>query len=252
MLSYLHGDHGRAPLSLLRTLQDIANYSLLAADGEIGCIRALLFDDATGVVRYLMVVSQDWLQGQPVLISPVAVGEVCDTRKTISIELTREQIASAPRFKPDMSITRAYEQAYFEHYNWPPYWEQASGAVKPLAQVSVDSLNDDVGLCSSQNLTGVDVVADQCIVGQLEHMIVDIQYWQLRYLGIKTRGFVEDKALLINLAWIERMDLQRRRVTVNMHREAIQHAPSFEAGKPISRAYEEKLFDYHRRQPYWL
>jgi hypothetical protein len=247
MLPYLYDDHESVPLSFLRALQDLVSYSLLAADGEIGRIIALFFDDATGAIRYLMVASPDWLQGQPVLISPVAVGEVSDSRKTITIELTREQIASAPRFKPEMPITRAYEQAYFEHYNWPPYWEQASGAVKRPAQPSVDSLNDDVGLCSSQNLTGVDVVADQCIVGQLEHMIVDIQYWQLRYLGIKTRGFAEDKALLINLAWIERMDLQRGRVTVNMHREAIQHAPSFEAGKPISRAYEEKLFDYHRR-----
>lgn len=252
MLSYLHGDNKSAPLSFLRTLQDLVSYTLLAADGEIGRIMALFFDDVTGAIRYLMVASPRWLQGQPVLISPVAAGEVNDARKTISIELTREQIASAPRFNPHMPISHAYEQAYFEHYNWPAYWEQASDDIRPSVKPAVDSLEDVVGLCSSQNCTGVDVIADQSTVGQVQHMIVDIQYWQLRYLGIHTCGFVENKTLLINLAWVERMDLQRRKLSVNIHREAIEHAPSFEADKPISRAYEEKLFNYHKRQPYWL
>lgn len=252
MLSYLYDDHKGAPLSFLRNLHDLSHYSLLAADGEIGRIRALFFDDATGDVRYLMVASPGWFQGQPMLISPIAVGEVSDSRKTISIELTREQIASAPRFNPDRPISRAYEQAYFEHYNWPAYWEQANGTVKPSAQPPVGSSNEAVGLCNSQHCTGVDVLADQSIVGRLEQLIVDVQYWQLRYLVINTCGLVEDKTLLINLGWVERMDLQRKRVRINIHRQVIQHAPSFDPGKPISRAYEEKLFNYHMRQPYWL
>lgn len=252
MLSYLCDDNKRAPLSFLRSLQDLTSYALLAADGEIGRIRALFFDDATGMVRYLMVASPGWLQGQPVLISPVVVGEVSDSRKTISVELTREQIASAPRFNPDAPISRTYEQAYFEHYNWPAYWEQASGAVKSPAQSSIDSPNEAVGLCNSQHCTGADVLADQSIVGQLEHLVVDVQYWQLRYLGINTCCLVENKTLLINLGRVERMDLQKRELSINMHREAIQQAPSFDPAKPISRAYEKKLFNYHSRQPYWL
>lgn len=250
MLSYLYGDHQRARLSFLRTLQDLASYSLLAADGEIGHIRALFFDDATGVVRYLMAASQNWLQGQPVLISPVAVGEVCDSHKTISIELTREQIASAPRFNPDRPISRAYEQAYFEHYNWPAYWEQGDSAVKSTSQPSAGSAHEAVSLCNSQHCTGINVLSDQSIVGQLEQLVVDVQYWQLRYLGINTRCLVENKTFLINLGRVERIDLQKRELSINMHREAIQQAPSFDPAKPISRAYEEKLFNYHSHQAY--
>lgn len=90
------------------------------------------------------------------------------------------------------------------------------------------------------------------MVGKLEYMIVDIQYWLVRYLGIDLSDFIEDKTVLINLAWIERIDLQQRTVKINMRREVILQAPVFNADKPISRADESSLFSYYRRRPYWV
>lgn len=239
-------------MNFLFTLQDLVSYSLLAADGKIGRVRTLFFDDVTGVVRYLMVDSTYWLQGQPVLISPVAVGEVSEISKTISVELTREQIASAPRLSPHAPISRTYEQAYFEHYNWPPYWEHDPVAAITTETPPIATLKDASGLCNSHNCIGLKITADQSVVGKLEYMIVDIRYWLVRYLGINISEYIEDKTVLINLAWIEWIDLQQRMVKVDMSRETIQQAPPFYADKPISRAYESSLFSYHRRQPYWL
>lgn len=185
------------------------------------------------------------------LISPVAVGDVSDTSKTICIELTREQIANAPRFSPHMPISRAYEQAYYQHYNWPPYWEH-----DPVAAIqsvkSKDKAHKNAGsLRSSQSYIGFDIAADQSVIGKLEHMIVDMQYWRVRYMGVNASELPVDKTVLINLAWIDRIDLQQRMVRINMSRGAIEHAPPFDPDKPINRDYEASLFSYHGRQPYW-
>lgn len=249
VLTRLHGVYERTTLNFLHSLQTISSYRLHSVDGEIGHIRALFFDDVTGAVRYLMVASPYWLQGQPVLISPIAVGDVCDTSRTISVQLTREQIAGAPRLSKHMQISRAYEQAYFQHYNWPPYWEHDPVVVKQ-AEPAVDTLQDPAGLCSSQSFIGLNIIAEQSVVGKLEHLILDLQYWRVRYLGINASDVVMDKTVLINLAWIEQIDLQQRRVKINMSREYIQHAPLFDPDKPLSRTDEENLFHYHRCQPY--
>lgn len=42
-------------------------------DGRIGSIEAMLFDDVSWIIRYLVVDTGSWLPGRRVLISPISV-----------------------------------------------------------------------------------------------------------------------------------------------------------------------------------
>ena len=54
-------------------LETLKGYSLMAADGEIGTITDVWFDDDRWTVRYLVVRTGGWLLGRKVLLAPSVV-----------------------------------------------------------------------------------------------------------------------------------------------------------------------------------
>lgn len=56
---------------MLRVINEIVGYTLLAQDGEIGRCQDFLFDDRSWVVRYMVAKTAKWLPGRKVIVSPV-------------------------------------------------------------------------------------------------------------------------------------------------------------------------------------
>jgi uncharacterized protein YrrD len=59
---------------MLRSTNDLENYTIHATDGTIGHVTDFYFDDERWVIRYLIVDTGTWLASRKVLISPVAIG----------------------------------------------------------------------------------------------------------------------------------------------------------------------------------
>ena len=56
-----------------RSVADITGYHIHASDGEIGHVENFVMDSDSWTIRYLIVATRNWWQGQHVLISPAAV-----------------------------------------------------------------------------------------------------------------------------------------------------------------------------------
>ena len=57
---------------MLRNASAIKGYAIAASDGRIGSVSDFLFDDASWVVRWLLVDTGKWLSGRKVLLPPFA------------------------------------------------------------------------------------------------------------------------------------------------------------------------------------
>jgi PRC-barrel domain len=55
---------------MLRNASTINGYAIAASDGELGTVSDFLFDDATWLVRWLVVDTGNWLSGRKVLLPP--------------------------------------------------------------------------------------------------------------------------------------------------------------------------------------
>ena len=58
---------------MLRRVDELLGFRIHAADGDIGRVHDLYFDDQRWTVRYLVVDTRHWLPGRRVLLSPAAV-----------------------------------------------------------------------------------------------------------------------------------------------------------------------------------
>ena len=81
---------------MLQSIKQLYGDKLGASDGDIGHVEGFLVDDETWAVRYVIVNTSNWWLGHQVLIPPLWINEVRWADSTVSVNLTRASIQSAP------------------------------------------------------------------------------------------------------------------------------------------------------------
>lgn len=231
-------------------------------DGEIGKLVEFFFE-SDWTIRYLVVGTGGWFSRRRVVISPVAVGGIDEQEHSIHVELTRDQINKSPRIGENGRLSREQEIEYYRYYGWPPYWHAGPSPAFPLSQEPLtvmpsparaprrDDSKSPFRLFLSTHVKSYGVQADDGEIGRVRDFIIDNQYWVIRYLEIATGVWLPGKHVLINPAWIIRINGQGEKVGVNLRREAIEKAPAYDPDKLITRDYEVELFKHYGREAYW-
>ena len=112
-LEGLHGDPH------LGSAAAIKGYAVHAVDGDIGAVDNVLIDDVQWTVRYFVVDTGHWLPGKLVQLAPYAVAEIDWGDRRIGVDVTREQVKSAPAWDPLAVLDAIAEQRLHRHFGWP-------------------------------------------------------------------------------------------------------------------------------------
>jgi len=107
---------------MLRNASAIKGYAIAASDGRLGTVSDFLFDDATWMVRWLVVDTGNWLPGRKVLLPPSVLGHADPKEREFRVKLTMKQVKDSPDIRTDRPISRQMETNIYDHYGWSPYW----------------------------------------------------------------------------------------------------------------------------------
>jgi uncharacterized protein YrrD len=114
----------RAADGHLRSSAKVAGYDIQATDGSIGHIHDLVFDDASWVIRYLVVDTRNWWPGgKKVLVAMHWIEGIDWATGTVRVNLTRDAVKSSPEYDDELLITRDYETQLYGAYQRTGYWE---------------------------------------------------------------------------------------------------------------------------------
>ena len=100
----------------------INGYAIEASDGDIGTVSDFLFDDASWLVRWLVVDTGNWLSGRKVLLPPSVLGRLYPKDREFAVKLTKQQIKDSPEIDTDRPVSRQMETSVYDYYGWSPYW----------------------------------------------------------------------------------------------------------------------------------
>lgn len=233
-----------------RKLSDLTSYGFQAADGEIGRLEEVFFDDLRWHVRYLVVRTGNWLLGREVLLAPAAIERVDDDKKLIHVDLTRDQIEKAPPIDSKQPVSHHYQHEYYSYYGWEPYWTtdplfQNTPSVPPFIQPEAPKKPENSHLRSSKEVVGYRLETTDSSVGHVKDLILDDQSWAVRYLEIDTRNWLPGRHVLISPAWVDQVDWVKRQVEVELSEELVKNAPEYDHTRYISREYELKLYQHY-------
>lgn len=262
---------------MLWSVNDVQGYRIDAADGEIGSVVDVLFNEKTSAVRYLVVDTGTWLPGRRVLLVPGALGHASPESKTFPTELTRRQVEDSPDLGDDEPVSRQQERALHAHYGWQPYWAVgpaavgmapywgAAGLATPVYEGRQTSETEaamqraaeeerergDPSLRSADEVIGYYIEARDGDIGHVEDLLVEDEAWTIRYLVIDTRNWLPGRKVLVSPQWLDRVDWASRTVSVDLPRNEIQASPEYDPSATVDRRFEESLHRHYRRPLYW-
>jgi PRC-barrel domain len=251
---------------MLRPFSHIKNFALAARDGQIGKVKELYFDDQSWIVRYVVVDTGGWLTGRKVLLSPSSFGTIADESKLIAVHLTKERIENSPPIDADKPVSRQHEEEWHRYYGYPGYWlvpeaiafgavpivtcVQAQAGVGEARRANGSEERGDPHLRSTSEVTDYAIHATDGEIGKVDDFIIDDEVWAIRYVVI-LRSWWAGKKVILSPEWIERVSWEEWEVFVPLSRETIKNAPNWDESHPISRTFEQRLFDYYGRCAYW-
>jgi predicted lipase len=104
---------------MLYSVSDLQGYTIHAADGDIGTLRTLYFDEEEWGVENVVVDTGTWITGKHVLVSPEVLGQPDPNRKHLPVSLSQEEIKDCPEIN-------THETAPGPSYRGDLYAQQAA------------------------------------------------------------------------------------------------------------------------------
>jgi hypothetical protein len=268
---------------MLRSMNDLKGFDILATDGEIGDVEEFYFDDERWAVRYIVVNTGDWLAGRQVLVSPFSVMQVDRENGQLHVALTKSQVGKSPDINTRKPVSRQMETNYADYYGYPYYWGSPllwgaeerpalaaqQSLVTTASTVATDAasvgrstsagtaatarvLSEDVHLRSTQEVSSYSIAATDGEIGIVEDFIMEDDTWAIRYLAIDTHKWWPGKKVMISPQWIASIDWAQAKVHILLSREGIKQSPTYDSSKLISPEYETQLYRHHGQTGYWL
>ncbi len=96
-----------------------------------------------------------------------------------------------------------------------------------------------------KSLTGFSIGATDGEIGKVEEIYFDDTSWTVRYLVVKTGGWLSGRNVLISPAALLEPDWENKIFPVNLTQEQVKNSPDIDTDKPVSRQQEIDLYSYY-------
>jgi hypothetical protein len=256
--------------AMLRNASAVDGYAIAASDGQLGKVSDFLFDDASWLVRWMVVETGSWLSGRKVLLPPSVLGHLDPKEEQFSVRLTKQQVKDSPDIDTHRPVSRQFETDIYNYYGWSPYWGGGlymggfgyMGVPGDLRGASVSSApsesrrreeqaanirrdHDDPHLRSIEAVTGYHIHATDGEIGHVEDFLVEDADWSIHYLVVDTKNWWPGKKVLISPRSVGKIDWADRQVNLNVDRQRVKDSPTYDESTLVDRAYEKQFHSYY-------
>jgi sporulation protein YlmC with PRC-barrel domain len=263
---------------MLRSMQELEEYTIAASDGTVGRVSDFYFDDRAWVIRYLVVDAGNWLKERRVLISPMSIGEASWVTRSLPVSISMEQVKNSPDIDTAKPVSRQHEMLYLGYYGYPYYWGGLGiWGDGPYPSMSMQDLpaspagkadesererenadiiakrhaHDDPHLRSCHAVSGYHVHASDGEIGHVKGFLVDEQTWAIRYIIVDTSNWWMGHLVLLAPQWFKDVNWADSSITVRMSRRAVKDAPLYDAASKFERAHEASIYSHYGYPGYW-
>lgn len=101
-----------------------------------------------------------------------------------------------------------------------------------------------------KSLSGFTIGATDGEIGKVEEFYFDDQTWTIRYLVVKTGGWLSGRKVLLSPLALQRPDWENKVFRVNLNKQQVQDSPDIDTEKTVSRQHEMELYN-HYAWPYY-
>ncbi|MCJ0932212.1 PRC-barrel domain-containing protein [Virgibacillus halodenitrificans] len=227
---------------------DLKDYHVHAADGEMGKVKDLYFDDNNWAIRYAVIDTRKWLPGRRVLLSPTSIITVNENEGHLEVKHDKDTIRNSPSIPEDQPMTQDMEDTLAGYYGWSRYWMGNllwGPNVTPATDLDSNTENPQIfeekldeqkryDLRSEDETNGFKVHADDGKIGTLTDMIFNSDNWKLQYMVVRdSEAITEEAYYVFDLNNIESVDWFENDIYINTTLEKIKAENVYETKQSI-------------------
>lgn len=235
---------------MVRTLENIVGYRLLADDGEIGKVYDFFLDDALWHLRYLVVETGNWLHRRRVLIAPSALGAIHGDKRDVCVKLKREQVQHSPDIDTEKPVSRQQEILTNAHYGWPAYWAPEAIIVPDptLSPALPEKRSDgDPHLRSFREISSYRILRGTNAVGTAQDFIIDDETWTLKHMVAIPANRSGSRPVMVPVETIGPISWSGKTMRLLPSAEELTAYPPFDPHAPVNREVKVLHLDYYGR-----
>jgi sporulation protein YlmC with PRC-barrel domain len=102
------------------------------------------------------------------------------------------------------------------------------------------------------SLLNYNMQATDGLIGEVKEFYFDDNTWHIRYIIIKTGGWLSGREVLISPVALVKEKWQNGMFPVNLTKKQIIDSPDIDTHKPVSRQQEIKLYKHYAWESYWF
>ncbi len=196
----------------------IYGVSTICADGSLGHVDDLLFDDRSWKVTFIVVRLGRWLNRRRVLVTPEDIESPKWSAGCLNLRLTKSELQKAPSLDlhPPVAVQKWRE---VEVVAWDAYW---SGALSRL-------FDGDPHLRNTRAVTGHHVLGLDAKAGHVDNFVIDDGEWLVRYLVVRIGWQRNAKRVMVEPRWVDSIVWEDRGVHIHLPKAEIEHGREFTA-----------------------
>ena len=112
-------------------------------------------------------------------------------------------------------------------------------------EIAVEAQEDnDMHLRSVKAVTGCHIHASDGEIGHVADFLVEDADWRIHYLVVDTRNWWPGRKILVSPRSIKEINWANRQVDLNVVRQRVKDAPTYDASTLVDRAYENHFNNY--------
>jgi uncharacterized protein YrrD len=224
---------------MLRTIENVIGYRLMARDGEIGAVYDFFLDDEHWRLRHAVVETGTWLNRRRVLVDPRVLGTIDAERREIMVVLTRDEVRRGPGVDTHQPVSRQQEILMAAHNGWPAYaWP---GPLLGDPQIAADG-----HLRSLREISSYAVQIGRGDTGQVRDFVVDDRDWAVLQVVAAFGGWMNSRLTALPVDAIEEISWAERCIRVAAAGKP-EAWPLFDYGALVNRFENVVYFDYFGR-----
>jgi len=100
-------------------------------------------------------------------------------------------------------------------------------------------------------MEGLAIGATDGTIGKVKNFYFDDQAWVVRYLVVRTTAWLGGREVLVSPYSLGQPNWVEKSLPANISKEQVEHSPSIDSDKPVSRRYEENYLSYYGYPYYW-
>lgn len=222
---------------MLRSLEELFDYTVAARDGNLGRAKDFLFDDQCWRVRYLLVEIGGWMSGRRVLLRPEFLESPRFVGHAFPVDLTCDRVEQSPPLNTDKPVYLQRGLPLPRVFDWGLLLNRA------------EAEPGDPHLRSAREVISYAVRAEDGAAGQVKDLTVDDELWTLNHLVVETGGWFQSRQVLLETNSVRAVRWSTREIEVNPRRGEIELRPEYDPGHPINRRKVERFHDTVDKPP---